>query len=143
MAISDQETIDFWLITIGIPQRTLTYLGLNEDLSTIDQLIDFQDDEIWKMLTDNMRHPPMIPALNAGVPDVVPLVPAGTLVKQAPLVMSAKSLTRVRMAARLVKYYALITRELTADLMIWDRIKSFDDQIKSIKEMIKDTTLEP
>ena len=131
-----QNTIFFEsLAESGTPARMRQYLADNEGLEFVHELIDYMENDTWKQITDNMRCPPTI---------ADPDNSAGPMIHQAAFVMSAKSLTCLKIAATAVSYYEMTNRTLSADIMMYGlRLKNFKVHMDAIKETKKDDAIKP
>ena len=127
MVITNAQTASFFQDNdqMAIPNATVVQLA-TEGIALIDDLSDFTDDE-FTQLASNLRNPPGIPNPNlaAGGPAIVP-VPA--------FVLGAKSLKRLKIAARAVRYYEAISRPLSAGNMHYNNVlKTFELQWKALE----------
>ena len=87
------------------------------------------ENDTWKQITDSMRRPQII---------ADPANPAGPMIHQADFVMSAKSLTRYKIASDAVSYYEMTYCLLSVDIMMYgSRLKNFKVHMYSIKYMKK------
>ena len=76
--------------------------------------MDFADKDAWDQVIENCKRPPQIMGAQAG-----------QLVNQAPFQLPAKSLLRLRVAAKVVEYYTRTSRPLSAAGMQWVRLNNF------------------
>ena len=118
---------------MGFPARTHNFM-IDEGFGTIASLYEM-DDDILDTLASNARKPAATVALgpqpndaNANPPLRVPV---------SAYVMGAKSLARLKVAHRAVKYYALTKRAINPAAMTWSVLKIFDENWKIIEEKIK------
>ena len=63
---------------------------------------------------------------------------AGTLVEQQVFLLTVKSLKRLKIASALVCYYESVSIPLNLTNMKWRVLKSFDTQMKAMKDRKKD-----
>ena len=77
---------------MGLATRTREQLS-KEGITTVDDLAEFCDEEIWKQIISNCKYPEKV----AGA--------GGSLVEQAAFHLPAKSLHRLKTAAYVVRYY--------------------------------------
>ena len=102
----------------------------NEGLEFFHELIDYMDKDTWKQTMDNMCRPPII---------ADPANPDGPMVHQTAFVRSAKSLTRLKIAATAVSYYEMTDHPLSADIMVYgSRLNNFKVHMDAIKDIKKD-----
>ena len=93
------------------------------------------ENDTWKQIMDNMRRPPMI---------ADPSNPAGPMIHQDAFVISAKSLTRLKIAATAVLYYEMTDCPLSDDITMYgSRLKNSGVHMDEIKYMKKDDASEP
>ena len=90
---------------MGLSDQTQAHL-VTEGIITPGDLAEFNNKEVWDQVVENCKRPPMIVNPNN----------AAQFVPQVPFQLPAKSLMRLKVAARAVKYYAKIGRPLTADI---------------------------
>ena len=113
---------------MALDQATRDQLTI-EGITSVDDLAEFEDDE-FKQLVKNLRSPPEVPDPNN----------PGQLMRQAPFVLNAKSLKRLKVAANAVRYYNAIDRATTTANMHYENVLTkFDLQWKSILEKKKAT----
>ena len=68
---------------------------------------------------------------------------AGPMIHQTAFVMSAKSLTCLKIAATAVSYYEMTDRPLSDDIMMYGSLpKNFKVHMDAIKDMKKDDAIE-
>ena len=92
----------------------------------MDDLAEFENAE-FKQVAYNLSHPPQAPN-NAQPPVLVP---------QQPFVLGAKSLRRLKVAAKAVRYYESIGRPTTAANMHYtNTLRNFELQWNSLEEKI-------
>ena len=97
---------------MGIPAATVTQMA-NEGISTVDDLIDFDKDTIDQM-ANNLRRPP-----------------GGA----AAFAFGARSAKRLLTATKLVRFYDMIGRNITAGNIVWNPImRNFQEQWKALEE---------
>ena len=78
-----------------------------EGITDPDDLADFDNKEAWAQIVENCRHPPKIANPNN----------ANQLVAQEPFQLPEKSLMRLKMAVKSVKYFNSIDHPLTANMI--------------------------
>ena len=107
MVITAQQTNTFFTGNdqMAIPALTVDELT-NEGISTIEDLGEFEDAD-FKQIATNLKSPPSIPDPNN----------PGQTIRQAPFVLGAKSLKRLKVAANAVRYYESTDRALSATNM--------------------------
>ena len=108
---------------MGLSNRTRMHLQ-TEGITTPDDLVDFVSKDSWTPILDNCRRPPQVPGAGAGA----------ALVVQQAFHLPAKSLIRLKVAARVVLYYERTNRPLTAQGMLWIRLNTFKVEWESLKE---------
>ena len=111
---------------MGLSNRTRIYLQ-GEGIDHPDDLAEFLDKETWDQIIENCKRPPQVPAPGGG---------AG-LVAQQPFLLPAKSLMRLKTAARIVDYYQRTARPLTAGNMAWVRLNNFRVEWRVIQDRKK------
>ena len=112
---------------MGISSRTQAQLE-GEGITDLDDLSDFDNKEAWAQIFENCKRPPKIADPNK----------ANQLVAQEPFQLPEKSLMRLKVAAKAVKYYNSINHLLTANIMAWDKsLKNFKMEWESLQEMKK------
>ena len=93
-----------------------------EGIVTVDDLAEFDDDE-FSQIVRNLRNPPHVPG---------PANP-GAFIQQGPFEFSAKSLKRLKVAAKAVRYYESVGRDTTAQNMHYtNTLKNFELQWKCL-----------
>ena len=125
MVLTNAQTIAFFQEADQMAISAATYDQLaTEGIITAGDLAEFSNDD-FTALAASLRRPPAVPdPANAAV-----------LVPQAPFVLGAKSLKRLKIAAEAVRYYDSIGRTLTpGNLRYSTTLKSFELQWKSLKE---------
>jgi hypothetical protein len=113
---------------MGIPHATVVQLQ-EEGINVIDDLVDFDVDTI-KQVAENLRRPTgRVPHPN-GV--------ANATIATPPFKLAAMSQFRLNGVIKLLKYYRMVGRVVTAANIQWTPvIKNFLDQFTSIEEMKK------
>ena len=112
---------------MGLSDRTQAHL-VTEGIVTPGDLAEFNNKEVWDQVVENCKRPPMIANPNNAL----------QFVHQVPFQLSAKSLMRLKVAARAVKYYAKIGRPLTADMLTYgQRLNNFKEESDSLLERKK------
>ena len=111
---------------MAIPHRTVAQLA-TEGITAVDDLAEFEDDD-FKQVAYNLSHPPAV--LNAAVPPV--------LVPQEPFVLGAKSLRRLKVAAKAIRYYQSIDRATTSGNMHFTNVlRNFELQWNSLEDKVE------
>ena len=112
---------------MGIPHATVVKLQ-EEGITHPDNLVDFDKDMI-KQIADNLRRP-------AGrIPDPTPGAHAGAMIPTPPFVFGAKSIMRLTVVTKLVRYYAMVGHPLTPVNMAWNMVmRNFNEQWKALEE---------
>ena len=126
MLLTGQQTTAFFTEQgqMALSARTHAQLA-TEGIMAVGDLAEFEDAD-FKQLAYNLSHPPATvqPAVAAAAG--VPGQPA-MLVPTAPFVIGAKSLRRLKIAARAVRFYDSTQRPLTAGGMHFtDTLNGFD-----------------
>ena len=115
---------------MGIPHDTVIQL-IQEGIDAVSDLADFDD---MKQVADNLRRPP------GRVPD--PGNPGSTIPTPS-FQFGARSQLRLEAAAKLIRFYNEIGRDLTAQNIKWDPIiKDFIQQWKALEKRGKEETKE-
>ncbi len=116
---------------MGLTNRTRLQSLLPEGIAFVADLAEWEDDD-WDQWYANCRRPPKIqdPANVDALIDVLPFP------------VPVKSLKRLKLASRLVRFYQSVDRDLTAANMRWEVIKNFDEQKKALDEKAKETVPE-
>ena len=103
-----------------------------EGLTSVDDLQEF-DEETLKQLVENLRKP------GGFVQDPNAAVGQHALIPTPAFVIGAKSLSRIKAAMFIVKYYETVGRETTPNNMRWDPvIKNFIEHWKALKDRKED-----
>jgi hypothetical protein len=90
----------------------------------MDDLADWEDDD-WDRWETSCKKPDKI-------------LTAGALVEQQDFQLTVKSLKRLKIASALIRYYETVSIPLTHLNMKWLVLKSFDTQMKAMKDRKKD-----
>ena len=109
---------------MGLSNRTRVYIQ-GEGINRPDDLQEFTDKDAWDQIIENCKRPPQ--TTNA----------VGNHVNQQPFIFPAKSLMRLKVAARVVDYYARTSRPLSAANMRWVRLNNFNVEWKVIQDRKK------
>ena len=109
---------------MGLPPRTRMYLQ-GEGIVNPDDLEEFVEKEAWQQIVEACKRPPQI----AGV--------GGVLQNQAPFQLPAKSLLRLRVAAKVVEFYSRTARPLSAANMSWTRLSNFKVEWDTLEDRKK------
>ena len=114
---------------MGSTTRTKDELS-REGITSVDDLAEFCDENIWKQIISNCKYPPKVQAAD------------GSLVEQAAFHLPAKSLHRLKTASYAVRYYTETGRTLSPGMMTWNnQLKSFNMQWMAIQNMKKTDNL--
>ena len=106
---------------MGIPHTTVVQLRA-EGIQAVTDLLDFDKDSL-QQLADNLRRP------GGHIPDPNPGAPAGATIPTPPFVFGAKSQKRITVTCDLVRFFATVSRDLTAANLQWSTVmKSFEIQ---------------
>ena len=109
---------------MGLSNRTRVFLQ-SEGITDVEDLEEFLTKDSWSQVLENCKRPPRIPN---------PAVQGGFMEDQAYRV-GAKSLRRLKVAAKAVSYYVNTGRALTAAMMTWTpRLSVFEIAWKAIEE---------
>jgi len=130
MVLTNNQTLLFWTeqAQMGVSARTRGQLII-EGLTNVEDLLEFADnDDGWKQLLENLKHPPQVLNPAVGQPGHNAGVAVGALIPQVPFQLSARSLGRMKNAARAVKYYTTVQRVITAANMQQARLGNFKEQ---------------
>ena len=104
---------------MGLSIRTQVYLA-TEGIATPGDLSEFNTKEIWDQIVGNCKRPPMM----QNPQNALQFVP------HVPFQLPAKSLMRLKIVAKTIKYYATIGRTLTADMLTFNtRLVNFNSYI--------------
>ena len=95
-----------------------------EGIATPGDLSEFNTKEMWNQIVENCKRPPMI----VNPQNALQFVP------QVPFQLPAKSLMRLKSAAKAVKYYERVGRALTADMLTMTRLNNFKEEYDSLQE---------
>ena len=108
---------------MGLSDRTQAQLE-GEGITDLDDLANFYNKEAWAQIVENCKRPRKI----------ADPINANQLVAQEPFQLKVKSLMRLKVAAKAVKYYNSIDCPLTANIMVWDkRLKNFKMEWESLQ----------
>ena len=99
---------------IGLTNRTRVSYLLAERIDTIDDLGEWDDDD-WDQWASNCKHPDKTQDPND----------ATLLLATVSYSLSVKSLKRLKLASKLVRYYESVSIEITAANMTWKVTKNF------------------
>ena len=117
MPLTDNQVTDFFrdIGQMGLSACTCIHLQ-GEGILIPDNLIDFTSKDSWEQILENSKRPSMIPD-PANV---------GKFIAQNAFQLPAKSLMRLKVAAKAVEYYSKTDRPLTAPGIIYDQsLKNF------------------
>jgi len=111
---------------MGLSDRTRDQLDI-EGITDVAYLSEWTDDQ-WDDFATNCRMPSQIPDP----------ANAANLIHQQPFVVPVRSLKRLKIASKMVRYYEQTDRALSAANMQWTTvILNFDMQDMALKEAIK------
>ena len=96
---------------MGLSARTQDQL-VGEGITDLNNLTDFDNKEAWARIVENCKRLSKIADPNN----------ANQLVSQEPFQLPAKSLMRIKLDAKAVKYFNSIDRPLTANIIAWDKL---------------------
>lgn len=118
---------------MGLNEATFAELGA-EGILTVSDLLDF-DDDLLKQVKENLRRP-------AGtMPDPAD---ANRQIPRPPFVLGAKTMARLKVAAKAVRYYNDVGRDLTPANMRWvSTLSVFAHHVKAIEANCDKDTPEP
>lgn len=139
MVFTANQTLLFWTEQnqMGVSARTRGQLII-EGLNDVSDLSEFADnDDGWKQLLENLKHPPQVLNPAVGQPGHNAGVAVGALIPQVPFQLSARSLGRMKNAALVVKYYNIVQRALTAANMQQARLGNFKEQWEALETDIE------
>lgn len=131
MVWTNQQTNAFFqeLAQMGIPAPTQERLSTNENIQSVESLVDFNKDAFTD-IASNLRKP------GGTMPD--PNDP-NVRVAQTPFIISAMSLQKLQVAAVAASYYKTIGRDLTHVNMHYTNVlKDFYMQWKALEEKKKE-----
>lgn len=107
---------------MGLVNRTRVFLQ-SEGITDVEDLSEFTTKDSWSQLLENCKRPPQVTDA------------AGNLVSQAAFRIGAKSLRRLKVAAKCVKYYQDTGRDLSANNMMWStRLSAFEVSWKALED---------
>ena len=109
---------------MGLAHRTRVFLQ-SEGIDDVEDLEEFITKDSWSQVLENCKRPPRIPDPAGG----------GGLVEDQAYRIGAKSLRRLKVAAKAVAYYLNTGRVLTAATMTWSpRLATFELAWRAIEE---------
>ena len=101
---------------MGLPHDTRLAIG-REGIATMDDLAEVTEEEL-KLVVENLRKPPgRVRDPRAGVRGQG--VAAGATISAPPLPFSARSILKLKAAAKIAQYYEIIDREMTPAMMAY------------------------
>ena len=106
---------------MSLKHRTRVYSLDVEGIENVDDLADW-DDEDWDQWASNCKKPDRIQDPNN----------AANLIAQVPFPLSIKSLKRLKIASKLIRYYKLVSVPLTVIKIKWTLMDNFEIQRKSM-----------
>ena len=99
---------------MGLTNHTRVFLQ-SEGITDVEDLSEFTTSDSWNQLLENCKRPPQVTDED------------GNLTSQAAFCIGAKSLRRLKVAAKCVKYYQDIGRDVSANSMMWNtRLSAFE-----------------
>ena len=106
MVLTANQTTAFFesVNQMELANCTRVYLQ-TKSIITVENLEEFVTKESWVQVIENCKRPPKIPD---------PSNPAGPLIEQKAFRIGAKSLKRLKVAAKCIAYYINTGRDLTA-----------------------------
>ena len=119
--LTPAETTAFFTAAgqIGLDARTYAFLQ-SEGITTITDLFDLTSD-IVDTIAANARKPP------GRVPNPDPNAPAGSTIATPPYQIAAKSLHRLKISIRVVKYLTKTDRPVEAAPVKWNVLRDFSE----------------
>ena len=116
MAITVNQITSFFedADQMGLEARTRTSSLNVEGITTIDDLGEWDDDD-WDQWASNCKRPGSTRDPNN----------AALLIATVPYTLSVKSLKRLKLASKLVRYYESVSIVLTANNIRWVVMKNF------------------
>ena len=111
---------------MGLSHRTRIHLQ-GEGINHPEDLAEFTKKEVWDQIAENCKRPPQIPDPAGG----------GGLVNQQPFQLPARSLMRLKVAAKVAQYYSNTDRPMTAANMTWVRLNNFQLEMDSLVDRKK------
>ena len=121
---------------MGLSNRTRTGSLQVEGIVDVADMAEWEDDD-WDCWYENAKKPPKIqdPAAGAAV---------GDLINQVPFPVPVKSLKRLKLTSRLIRYYNATDRPLTAGNVKWLNVgRNFEIQRKALDKKAKEDTPSP
>jgi len=137
MVLTGNQTNAFFTspVQMGVPADTYDQLQV-EGITTVDDLAEF-DSDAFKQITDSLRRP------GGRIPDPAPNADDGATIPTPAFVIGAKSLLRLKAAAKLVRYYQTVNRGITPGNMQWNPIvKNFLHHWKVLEDRKAETAPE-
>ena len=110
---------------MGLAARTRVFLQ-TEGITDVSDLEEFTTKESWSQVLENCKRPPRIPDPAGG----------GGMIEDQAYRIGAKSLRRMKVAAKCVAYYNNTDRPLSAANMTWTpRLANFEMAWQALEEM--------
>ena len=113
---------------MGLKHRTRVSSLDVEGIENVDDLADW-DDKDWDQWASNCKKPDRIQDPNN----------AANLIAQVPFPLSVKSLKRLKIPSKLIRYYKLVSVPLTVINIKWNFMDNFEIQRKSMVDKSKQT----
>ena len=108
---------------MGLANRTRVFLQ-SEGITDVSDLEEFVKKDSWTQLLENCKRPPRV--ANA----------AGVMVDDPAYRVGAKSLRRLKVAAKCVAYYVATGRDLSANNMMWNtRLSVFEVAWQALEDL--------
>ena len=111
---------------MGLSHRTRIHLQ-GEGIDHPEDLAEFIKKETWDQIVENCKRPPQIPDPAGG----------GGLINQQSFQLPARSLMRLKVAAKVALYYRNTARAMTAANMTWVRLNNFQLEMESLLDRKK------
>lgn len=121
MVWTNAQTTSFFTdaTQMALPPRSYAQLA-TEGITVVDDLAEFNDED-FKQMVYNLAHPPatVVPADPAAVPPVL-----AHTIPTDPYILGAKSLRRLKIAAKAIRYYQSVQRATDSSNMHYVRVLS-------------------
>ena len=116
---------------MGLSNRTRVDYLQSEGILTVADLSDWEDDE-WYQWCSNCKNPDRIHDQEDGAA-------VGALINQVPFSVPARSLKRLKIASRIVRYYNSVGIDLTVTNICWTVMDNFNVLGNYLKDKPKET----
>ena len=119
--LTEAETTAFFTAAgqIGLDVRTYAFFQ-SEGIHTVTDLFDLNSENL-DTIASNARKPP------GRVPNPDPNAPAGSTIATPPYQIAAKSLHRLKISIRVIKYLVKTDRPVEAEHLQWSVLRDFSD----------------